>query len=307
MRKLRGKTISVLIFIFLFSTFTAGATTIPPDAKNIVTFIFVKDANGQLVPFGTGFFVGVQNEKMNYSSNVYLVTSKHVLKDAEGNFHPSIFIRLNTRSGGAEFIEIPTTFNGQNMVFTHGDPSVDIACIPCLPDKVRFDYKYLPESYLTTRELFTQNHIQEGDDVFFTGLFLGHFGKNKNYPIVRFGKVAMIPDEQVEWDGTLMDLYLMEAQSFEGNSGSPVFFYLEKTRNSGVFNSGNKVLLAGIVQGNFSKGSMVTMNETGDVSFTIDNIGISAVVPAYKLHEVLYSKDLIDQRKSTVNGLRASR
>ena len=75
----------------------------------------------------------------------------------------------------------------------------------------------------------------------------------------------------------------------------------------GISNSGNKVLLAGIIQGNFSKGSMVTMNQTGDISFTVDNIGISAVVPANKLYEVLYSKDLIDQRKSIVENVPASR
>ena len=117
----------------------------------------------------------------------------------------------------------------------------------------------------------------------------------------------MITDEKVNWDGMLMNLYLMEAQSFPRNSGSPVFFYLQNDRIRGISHPGNKVLLAGIIQGNFSKGSMVTMNQTGDISFTVDNIGISAVVPANKLYEVLYSKDLIDQRKSIVENVPASR
>jgi hypothetical protein len=40
--------------------------------------------------------------------------------------------------------------------------------------------------------------IQEGDEVFFCGLFESHYGQQKNQPIMRFGKVALMTDEKIE-------------------------------------------------------------------------------------------------------------
>jgi hypothetical protein len=49
-------------------------------------------------------------------------------------------------------------------------------------------------------------------------------------PIVRFEKVALITDEKIEWKETIppkpLELYLLECQSYSGNSVSPVIFNL---------------------------------------------------------------------------------
>ncbi len=271
------------------------ATTIPSEVKNIVTFIFVKDAENKLVPNGTGFFVGIKDKKNTNRLYIYLVTAKHVLQDEknENKYYPSVYIRLNTKAGDSRYIELPIVAQNRKVVYTHSEPEVDIAVIPCLPSAEIYDYKLLPEEMLTTKELFEKNHIKEGDEIFFTGLFIGHFGKQKNYPIVRFGRVAMLTDEKINWEGQDIDLYLVETQSFGGNSGSPVFFYLSPTREPNKLVIGPpKLLLAGIMKGSFLKGTPISIIETENIPVSFENIGIAAVVPAYKLHEILFSEEL---------------
>jgi len=273
------------------------ATTIPSQVKDIVTFIFIKAPNGQLVPNGTGFFVGVKSEQDTAKSFVYLVTAKHVLQDSSKQYYDSVYIRLNKKDSGSEFIQIPVKEN--TTVFLHQDPTVDIAVIPALPDQKIFDFKMLPEEMLTTKELFEKNHIKEGDEVFFTGLFTGHVGAKKNYPIVRFGRVAMLTDEKIEWEGELVDLYLVETQSFGGNSGAPVFFYLGAIRDPGVIRVGTpKLFLAGVMKGSFNKGNPISVVQTNTIPIAYENLGIAAVVPAYNLHEILFSDKLRAIRKS---------
>jgi hypothetical protein len=141
--------------------------------------------------------------------------------------------------GGTEFGRVDLAGQAEKRIYTHPtDQTVDIAVVPALPDQQRFDFKWLPQQFLTTKESFRQLNIAEGSDVFFTGLFMSHYGQQRNQPIVRFGRVAMISDERVHWKGPgkspeALELYLIETQSFGGNSGSPVFFYLGSDRIPG--------------------------------------------------------------------------
>lgn len=268
------------------------ATQVPQVIKKTVTFIFIKTAEGKLAASGTGFFVGVQNEKNAEAWHVYLVTAKHVLLDKQGNYYPSVFIRLNRITGDAEIIELPLT-PLPDRVYTHTEGEVDIAVIPCLPSQERYDFKFIPQDMLVTRERFLEANIQEGDEVFFTGLFVSHIGQKRNHPIVRFGRVSLITDEPVDWKGQLLELYLVECQSFGGNSGSPVFFYLGATRTPGAIRVGApEVLLAGVMKGSFLSPSEIQVVDTTPTPVSVENAGIAAVVPAFKLYEILFSKQL---------------
>lgn len=197
------------------------------EIKKCVTFIFVKDSEGRAVPNGTGFFVRVPNETKPNMYNFYLVTAKHILQDESGEYLSSIMIRLNRIDEGSELIELPLAAAGK--IFVHSDQDVDIACFGCLPDSKSFDFRCVGNDLIGTKELVKKSEIGEGDEVFFCGLFTSHIGQEKNQPIVRFGKVALMSDEKIEWRDKgepvkLLDLYLLECQSFGGNSGPPVFF-----------------------------------------------------------------------------------
>lgn len=300
---------SVLIcFVFLITiaiSSLALALPIEPETKTVVTFIFVTDGKGKRIANGTGFFVGVKNKEKPDIYAVYLVTAKHVfLKDEkdEKSFFPFVFVRINKQSGGAETLRLDLITEGtRKNVFTHDDPSVDIAVVPALPDQGRYDFKFLPDDFLTTKDEFKKLNIREGSDVFFTGLFTPQFeqdvGDQRNYPIVRFGKVALVSEEKINWGKLNAELYLIEGSSYGGNSGSPVYFHLGAEREPSKLIVGNPVLkLAGVMQGTFTKSKQLTVIETSAIPAYSSTMGIAFVVPAYKLHEILFSDELKKSR-----------
>ena len=113
-------------------------------------------------------------------------------------------------------IQLSLTGDGAVPVFEHPtDRTVDLAIIPALPDQSLYDFQFIPDDMLTTKESFSELHISEGSDVFFTGLFAQFIGQARNYPITRFGRVAMMPDEKIPWQDSegkpaeMVDLYLL--------------------------------------------------------------------------------------------------
>lgn len=271
------------------------------EIKKSVSFIFVQNEKGQLVPNGTGFFVGVRNEESKENFNVYFVTAKHVLQDKTGNYHPEIVLRLNKKNGDSDLIKLKTEELG---IIESPDKDVDIAVFNCLPSQEKYDFKFIPNEMISNKELIEKHEIAEGDDVFFTGLFTAYLGQKKNQPIIRFGKVALMPEEKIEWkekgkDPKLMDLYLLECQSFGGNSGSPVFFQLNPMRKPGQIVVGQQsVFLAGIMTGSFLNGSEIQVVQNAPSLVSTQNIGIAAITPANKLHEILFSTEAIKSRKA---------
>lgn len=294
--------LSTIIVLFLLQCVFGGgkamAGPIPPEVKSVVVFVFI-EREGKLIPNGTAFFVGVKNPSEPTTFRVYLVTAKHVLyKPDTTEFLDKVYVRVNKKDGGSEVGTIPVKVAGDNRtVFVHTDPSVDVVAIPFLPDQKRFDFKFLPDEFVTTREDYNNLKIREGSDVFFTGLFTPYPGSGKNYPVVRFGRVALVTDEKIEWQGRQMSLYLIEAGSYGGNSGAPVFFYLGSDREPGSLVVGPPVFkLAGVMQGTFLDAQEIKVIETKKTPISLSNMGIAAVVPAYKLHELLFSEELKRQR-----------
>ena len=270
------------------------AAPIPSEVKNTVAFIYVPGLNRQIVPNGTGFFIGVEDLNKKDYFTVYLVTAKHVLQTSGKKWLPFFVLRLNKKDGSSELVPVPIIPEGEKKnVFIHEDPSVDLAVVPALPDQKVYNFKFLPASMLTGKVDFDKLGIGEGSDVFFTGLFLPYPGYERNYPIVRFGRVALLTEEKIDWNGELLDLYLVESGSFGGSSGSPVFFYFGSDRRPGVLALGPPVIkIAGIMKGTFQDVQPLKTIETAKILAAPSSMGISAVIPAYKLHDIIFGKEL---------------
>ena len=293
----------------------ARAETIPAEIKKAVTFVFPADAHGNLlrdqrtnnpIPYGTGFFVGVKDTG-GPGIYVYLVTAKHVLRDGRGGDFARVYLRLNKLQGDAEFVPMDLIQSGHRVVCTHTDPSVDIAVVPALPSQTIFDFKVLPEDMLTTKATFGEFNIAEGSDVFFLGLFATYYGEHKNNPIFRFGRVAMLPDDPIGWiyypgqPEQHAQLYLIETQSYGGNSGSPVFFSLGSDRSpkQGFILGSPLIKFAGIMRGRFNDPNPTLgtlQSPTASTPITLPSIGIAAVTPSYFLHDILFSDELKKHR-----------
>jgi hypothetical protein len=274
------------------------------EIKQCVTFIFVEDGKNGFIANGTGFFVGVQHPTDRNTYTPYLVTAKHVLQNKQGKLFPEIAIRLNKRDGTSKLITIKLGGKTGAKVHFHEDNDVDIALFNCLPDQSIYEFKFIQDSLIATQQIVNENYISEGDDIFFSGLFTSHVGQKRNQPIIRFGKVALMPEDKVEWKEAgkapaMLDLYLLESQSFGGNSGSPVFFQLNPLRKFDELRP-SQIFLAGVMQGSFLNANEVQVVETDRKAISLQNIGIAAVVPAYKLHELLFSENLSQERSSFI-------
>lgn len=199
----------MFLIAILFTIKGVSQIVIPPSFKKAVAFIFALNDSGVIVPYGTGFYVSV-NQNENKSAG-YIVTAKHVLKNQSGSYLDKIFVRLSQISDSALVI-IPITLHASGTaknIYTHFDTTVDIAVISETPRQDKFDYIFLPSTFITTRKDFDLLNIKEGDEVFFTGMFTQYLGEKANYPITRFGKVSLVTNEKVLWNGNYRNLYLL--------------------------------------------------------------------------------------------------
>ena len=243
-----------LVLAFTVTAIQAAAQVpVPPGIKKCVVFLKTPLKGGG-VSAGTGFWVQIPRPENPAQSMQYFVTAKHVIMTQDQKqFSPQIVMRFNMLSGGYEEQSIPIIPSGDDKnVYFHDDPSVDLAVMQITPNIQTMDLTFVPVDMLLTKEDIGLLKIREGDEVFFTGLFAGYLNTKKNHPVVRFGRVAMMPDEKVTWVFGDTPLYLVEVTSTGGNSGSPAFFRLDPSRDTGNLVIGpSQLKLAGVVTGFF--------------------------------------------------------
>lgn len=276
------------------------------EIKKSVSFVFIKWLDWNLLPNWTWFFLWVQEDNEGSSYKVYFVSAKHVLQDSFWNYYEELYLRINTKDWSSRIIKL---LKDQIKIYEHIDKDVDLALFNCLPGQ-DFDYKFLPNSLIASKDVITKFDIQEWEEVFFTGLFTSHIWQNRNQPIMRFWKVALISEEKIEWkefwkDPKFMDLYLMECQSFWGNSWSPVFFQLNPMRKPWTIQLWwPNIFLAWIMTWSFMNGNNVQISKPVPNLVSLQNIWISGITPAYKLFEALKSNNLLplaSQTKTTID------
>ncbi len=151
------------------------------------------------------------------------------------------------------------------------------------------DFPFITVRSLLTREAVKEADVREGDEVFFAGLFAPFSGKNKNYSIMRFGKIGMVPGERVPIQGHEGEVFLIDVQTYPGNSGSPAYINLNPTRNGSLAVGpppGAFVRLFGVVSAVFLDPAEVIEASN---RFALQRNGVGAVVPSYMLLDILYS------------------
>lgn len=297
----------LLALVLSISGRPAGAAIqVSEDIKKAVVFLYGEEPDGQYQSC-TGFLVGVPASQDPTRMFTYLATARHCLQvGKKGAFYPRIYVRLNNRAGGADLIKarVSTEGLGRN-VHLHTDPDVDLALIEFHVNPAAQDIRVLAPDLLTDRDSLEKAHISEGTDVFFTGLFTSYQGAQRNYPIVRFGKLALVTPEAIEWgeDKVRSHLYLMEVTAFGGNSGAPVFFYLSTDRiPDAVVIGPPQVLLAGVMTMAFENERPVKVSDGPPTPKSVQNLGVAGVTPAYYLRDILFSDALRRDRGETHSG-----
>lgn len=153
----------------------------------------------------TGFLVSIDSVD-------HLVTAKHVVFDSGRDefIDTNMVVLLNTtdRTINARHIDGIKRVLSCNWIF-HPNRDVDVAIIPFGIQEGNDDIKVIPRDYfLPADELF------ENLDVFFLSYQPGIEPKEKILPILRRGAISVMNEDTT---------FFIDAASFPGNSGSPVF------------------------------------------------------------------------------------
>ena len=255
---------------------------------------------------GTGFFVQVPSEDQA-GDHCYLITAKHVIEEIQKGASDQVYVKINVRSqehtpAGVRFIGIP--FEQWRM---HQDESVDLAVALWNPQPStvfpRFDTISL--GMLATPEFLERENIGIGDTIFYAGLFTSHQRTSRNIPVARMGHIAAMPEEPLHDNRGAFEAYLVETLSVGGFSGSPVFVGLESRhgpaytlKDYGPWTADQSppasrpdepeyASLLGVLSGHFPHRQQYGMIHSG----------LSFVVPASKLRELLNQEDVMKERK----------
>lgn len=268
------------------------------NLKKSVCFLSTKIEKGDTHQFrfgGTGFFIAVPSEGFESVAHHYLVTAKHCIEGAKyeiekSGFKGDLVVRVNffpeavdfITHGVAESLEVPT----HDWIYSEDD-AVDIAIRPFGLSQDSVDYiPFSTELFISEEEI---NGYSGGDKIYAVGLFTEYYGRYKNYPIIRSGIIASMPDEKLidENSGLEYDAYLVEMHSIGGLSGSPIFA-TNDNKNYRVF---------GLIRGHWNRNREVKKIGFSDDEISIVNSGIAIVTPIEEVNKLLSTKELRSERR----------
>lgn len=258
---------------------------------------------------GTGFIVRVGNHALGFD---YLVTAAHV---AEKLKQQSFWLSMNSIDGKT----IVKTFHALKWEVHPDDSMIDLAICPIALGSDT-TVAFISESLLIKAEELAPKGIGIGDEIFMTGFFhyvhtpfqhkqiIDEEDDIRLLPILRMGNIAMLPQHQIPTGRGLKDLYLIEAHSLGGISGSPVF--VAETLRIPVSVKGEIRYMQG--PGNFYLLGLCVGHWDIDPSDlqTIEpkkakagegvNVGIAMVVPAQKILDILHGTEFTQMRRQQI-------
>jgi len=269
---------------------------IPDRHLDVVIYLFPteKAAEKGSEEGGSGFLVTVPSAIQSVE-HVYAVTNKHVKEVAST-------IRFRTADGKSVVRQ-----SHRKEWMDHPD-GTDVSAF-----YLGFSTQ-LPNARAFSREIFLTEanckkfNVGIGDEVYMIGRFLKYERKRINEPTLRFGNIVMnatsIPDAGL---GPQLS-FLVEMRSLSGYSGSPVFLYMSPIhgRDGGEFPAPEESgWLLGINRGHIPYDEVVIDGKGKKVSdYHVEtNVGIAAVVPAWKILELLEGDVPTKQRKQKDTAL----
>jgi hypothetical protein len=292
---------------------------VPDQISKTVLFLGILTGEGEKY-IGTGYIVTVAygpgqvftatQESVTTTVRVpfaFLVTARHVAEALEGQ---DFYIRANGRDGKVKVIQRAHDTRWWYHPTEKG--SVDSALTFFPPESLyELDFEPIPITMFVGDETIKNENLGIGDEVFIAGLFTKVLGEARNIPIVRTGTVAMMPGERIPFRGELIDAYLVESRSIGGLSGSPVFIrqtistpvtvdrfkprWPSKRPEAGIgqriareLRGVGRFYFLGSMIGHWQVPQGVILTESEAV-----NMGISPVVPAHKILEVIRQQELV--------------
>lgn len=276
---------------------------IPAVIRNCVAFIG-HIRNGEMSAIGTGFFLDIHLEGTEQYVR-YLITAQHVInKIRDESDDQIVWVKVNMKDGPAKWI--PTDI-GEWKLHPADSQNVDVTALTIsrIGDWENAQFMGFDKS-IAKDESSLRDGIGLGDEVNIVGLFTESYGRMRIYPIVRCGTIARMPDEKIriELSGADIgetDTYLIETHSTGGPSGSPVFLnvrsVLKRSDSEAIYRE--MFYLLGLVHGHWDMSIGVNKDILAEYKEIIENIntGISVVIPAAQIFEVLEHEEFARERE----------
>lgn len=234
---------------------------------------------------GTGFIVGRKEKDDPMLSTYYLVTNKHVVERQQ-----QVYVRFN--SIGGEFVKdyIIDLFDnaGKPLFSAHPQKEADVIAIQLYPQTLINDQSiwgsFDLDDHALTLEQMQQSGVDEGSLIYALGFPMNLVDEIKT-PICRLGCISRITDAFILKEK--YPVFLVDAQTFPGNSGGPIINRPEYMSITGAPGNG-KAYLVGILSAYILYRDTLCSRQTGmDKMITEENSGLTIVHPVDRIKEVV--------------------
>ena len=234
----------------------------------------------------------------------YLVTTGYALE--QGRRPGELFVRFNMRDGTTRDVSTDPQKEWFGI-----DVAVNWLCK--IPDGA--DILPLPLSSLVTQESAKTRGLEEGADLLAVSPFQLDPENSRTKPLVRLGRIYLMPQLVATrlWaaGSTPMEIeaYLAEWRSWGGPSGSPVFVRPPlDSDDATAFALSPQTGLLGLVHTHMNIDQELELSGETLAAGTIDvDYGISVVVPAQRILDVLMMDELELLREQSKHALMMSR
>lgn len=280
-------------------------------------------------PVATGFFVRVKAEDDPSTFFDYIVTARHVVRqertDAPDGQNDTIYIRINRKNQDG-FVDFPVEDRWEWPCHATADVAAFLPPgIPLPGGAEGLDYKSIPiEDFVGPGPDYSfdgqvagffgeRGRVSVGDEIAALGLFKQDYGRERNLPVARFGKISRMPSVvniRVGWTMASgeerMDVvaYLAEFLSWHGISGSPVlWYYPAPAERMHPAVRGKWRALLGIMSGHYLIREDVKIRD--EELMVKLNSGIAFVTPAEAIKELLMSPGFVGERKKIAKRIKS--
>ena len=258
---------------------------IPQFFMNAVVALGIELPNNNKHWIGTGFIVG-RKEKYNPTlSTYYIVTNKHVV-DGQS----MILVRFNTKEENfVKDYKINLMDKNNKPVYSiHPNKDTDVAAIQIIPktlinDKSIWGSFDMDDHALTLGQMKITG-VEEGTLVYALGFPMNLVDVIKA-PICRLGCISRVRDAFIRHEQ--YPTFLIDAQTFPGNSGGPIVSRPEQMRIKET-PTNDKSNLIGILSSYIPYKDILVSQQTGEPRMIqTENSGLTVVHPVDRIKEVV--------------------
>lgn len=234
---------------------------------------------------GSGFLVGRKEQDNPNRFTVYVITNKHVI-----NNQNLLYVRFNN-SENVGVQDLPMQLKNQTgpNYSVHPNPNVDIAAIQVLPQVIYNNHLSLSffdeDVHMLTLEQMRATGVDEGGLVYALGFPMNLVNDAVKAPICRLGCISRVTDAFLAGQGAVN--FLVDAQTFPGNSGGPI---INRPEHISIANTpfNNSANLIGILSAYIPYSDTLVSQQTGRPAMVREeNSGLTIVHPVDRIKEVV--------------------